>query len=370
MKQWNTCKNILVIRADNMGDLIMTTPALRALKETFPCRITLLTSRLGGVIVPHISYIDEAIVYDVPWVKGDTAGNASTTTELVQLLRGKQFDAAIIFTVYSQSALPAAMLALQAGIPLRLAYCRENPYQLLTDWLPDDEPYRLIRHQVERDLRLVDFIGARTGNNRLEISYNRLIWPLVQQQLSERGISTGKRWVILHAGVSEEKRRYPEQQWVAIAQRLAVLGYTVLLTGSAADAGLAGRIATAAGHPLVHPVAGLLNIEAFVALVAEAPLVISVNTGTVHIAAAVQTPVLVLYAQTNPQHTPWRVPHVVLPFSVSKEAQSRNAVIQWVNSRLYREHIPYPDVKRVIREAVRLMSGGYTTGKSPFARQL
>jgi ADP-heptose:LPS heptosyltransferase len=69
MKDWKNCTNILCIRADNMGDVLMSTPALRALKETFGCKITLLTSAMGNVITPFIAEIDETIVAGLPWIK-------------------------------------------------------------------------------------------------------------------------------------------------------------------------------------------------------------------------------------------------------------------------------------------------------------
>jgi hypothetical protein len=62
------------------------------------------------------------------------------------------------------------MLAYLAGIPKRLAYCRENPYQLLTDWVPDQEPYTFIKHQVRRDLDLVAAVGAVTSNDQLQLA--------------------------------------------------------------------------------------------------------------------------------------------------------------------------------------------------------
>jgi ADP-heptose:LPS heptosyltransferase len=109
MGDWKHCKNILCIRADNMGDLIMTTPALRALKESFGCRITVLTSRAGSVITNHLNVVDEVIIHDLPWVKS-IAPDPSELLTLTEQIRKKDFDAAIIFTVYSQSALPAAMM--------------------------------------------------------------------------------------------------------------------------------------------------------------------------------------------------------------------------------------------------------------------
>ncbi|HEX8460355.1 MAG TPA: glycosyltransferase family 9 protein, partial [Segetibacter sp.] len=155
IQNWQHCKCILVIRADNMGDLIMNGPAISALKTTFSAKITVLTSSMAAGIAPHLPCIDEVIVFDLPWVKAKAVAGSDEIFHLVKQLKQKKFDAVVIFTVFSQNPLPAAMIAYMAGIPLRLAYCRENPYELLTDWVPDKEPYSFIQHQVERDLNLV-----------------------------------------------------------------------------------------------------------------------------------------------------------------------------------------------------------------------
>src|SRR4051794_6356296 len=128
IESWQHCKNILVIRADNMGDVIMSGPAIRALKELNTARITLLTSTMAVGIVPLMKEIDDVLVFDLPWVKAKETIASEEIFSLVQLLRKKGFDAAVIFTVFSQNPLPAAMIAYMADIPLRLAYCRENPY--------------------------------------------------------------------------------------------------------------------------------------------------------------------------------------------------------------------------------------------------
>src|SRR4030095_10678127 len=98
MSEWHQCKNILCIRADNMGDLIMTAPSLRALKQTFGCRITVLTSHMGNVITPFIPEIDEVIVYDLPWIKINECINTETLFSLIEKIKGHNFDAAVIFT--------------------------------------------------------------------------------------------------------------------------------------------------------------------------------------------------------------------------------------------------------------------------------
>ena len=77
------------------------------------------------------------------------------------------------------------------------------------------------------------------------------------------------------------------------------------------------------------------SLEELITLIQMTPLLVSVNTGTVHIASAVQTPVIVLYALTNPQHAPWKATGTILPFSVPAEMQRRNAVLHYVHETYY-----------------------------------
>jgi lipopolysaccharide heptosyltransferase II len=329
---WNNCRNILCIRLDNLGDLLMSSPAIRALKETLRCRITVLTSSMAAGIVPLLPDVDDCLIFDVPWVKLNNADLSGSIPGLVDTLREKRFDAAIIFTVFSQNPLPAALITYLAGIPLRLAYCRENPYQLLTTWVPDQEPYTLIRHQVQRDLDLVQHIGARTTNQSITIKIPQCTPGAIDTLLQNNGVNTTKPWIILHPGVSEEKRKYGIAGWITIARRLGELGYQTVLTGTQPEAGQARAIASEAGND-TFVLAGKLSLAEFVLLIHHAPLVVSVNTGTIHIAAATGTPVVVLYAMTNPQHTPWRAAGKVLPFAVTPASLSRNEVIRhWTRS--------------------------------------
>lgn len=352
---WLDCKKILCIRADNMGDLIMTTPALRALKETFGCSITVLTSKMGNVIAPFIDEIDEVIVHDVPWIKTNHSSNDDALLSLVEKIRQQNFDAAVIFTVYSQNPLPAAMVAYMAGIPKRLAYCRENPYELLTNWVVEKEPLDFIQHQVQRDLELVATVGATAKNDRLAININRNAVSSAYEKLGEINFSMDDDWIIFHPGVSEEKRRYPIQSWIELGKIISKqLRKKILITGSASEKPLAETIQQQVGKD-AFVAAGLFTIEEFIAIIKEAPLVISVNTATVHIAAATQTPVIVLYALTNPQHTPWKVPSKVFPFPVDEALRSNNAIINYVNKHFFDKTIHYPTAKNIFYAVVELL---------------
>jgi ADP-heptose:LPS heptosyltransferase len=257
------------------------------------------------------------------------------------------------------------MLAYLAGIPKRLAYCRENPYQLLTDWVPDKEPYTLIKHQVRRDLDLVAAIGATTINEQFQLRINEETRNQVLYKLGNKGINISKPWIILHPGVSEPKREYPFEKWVNTGTELLQKGYQLVVTGTMGEKEICQRIQQQIGTRCLNA-SGLFSLVEFVHLISLAPLVISVNTGTVHIAAGVGTPVVVLYALTNPQHTPWMIPNRVLSFSVPAEAQSRNEVIRHVQ-RYMNEPVELPGPEDILCAAQELLEPDLSIVTEPVA---
>ena len=291
---WREVKNLLCVRLDNMGDVLMTTPAIRALRETLGCRITLLASPAGAALAQLVPEVDEAIAFNAPWMKPPPGDEAPI------LERIKGFDAAAVFTVYSQSALPAAYLCYLAGIPRRLAHCRENPYHLLTDWLPESEPASTVRHEVRRQLDLVAAVGCRTANERLSFH--------VPQSARESLPQLPQPLIVVHPGASAASRRYPPESY---ARALDMLGQEVVFTGGAAEVELVESLRRSMSVPS-RSLAGELSLAELGALIEAAHLLICNNTGPAHIAAALGTPVVDLYALTNPQHTPWQVESRVL----------------------------------------------------------
>lgn len=316
---WDQARNILCVRLDYLGDVLMTTPALRALRESAGGRrITLLTSPGGAAVARHIPEIDDVIVYAPPWLKSSPVQDPDVQLEMVQTLKARAFDAAVIFTSYSQNPLPTALLCHLARIPLRLAHCHENPYQLLTDWILDPEPATGVRHEVRRQLDLVASIGCRARDEKLSFALRDPDLDWMRQRLQEA--ASGGPWVLLHPGATAVSRRYPAPLWAELAAALHFeLGANLMLTGDAGEAALVDSIlensgiATAyPGSPAVLPLAGRLDLGRLGAAIGLASVVVSNNTGPAHMAAALGTPLVDLYALTNPQHTPWQVESRVL----------------------------------------------------------
>ncbi|MCU0569540.1 MAG: lipopolysaccharide heptosyltransferase II [Oculatellaceae cyanobacterium Prado106] len=314
MQDWQTAENILCIRLDSIGDVVMTTPAIRALKQALPGRrITLMTSTAGSAIAPLISDLDALIVYDAPWLKAtEQRQNPDRDRQMIAKLQQENFDAAVIFTVYSQNPLPTALLCYWADIPLRLAHCHENPYQLLTDWIKDPEPEQFIRHEVQRQLDLVASVGCAIADPSLRLQVSPLTQNRVRQILIQNSVDLNRPWIVLHPGSTAPSRRYPAELYAIAAQKLTQdYDVQIVLTGTPPEQSLIDLIQQEMAAPSISLI-NQLNLPELAALLSLTPLLLSNNTGPVHIAAAFNTPIVDLYALTNPQHTPWNVPHRVL----------------------------------------------------------
>jgi lipopolysaccharide heptosyltransferase II len=310
---WAAAENVLCVRLDTLGDVLMTTPALRGLKEARPDRrITLLTSAPGAAAAALVPEIDDIIIYDAPWLKATAPrDNSAPEYAMAERLRARNFDAAVIFTVYSQNPLPSAFLCYLADIPLRLAHCHENPYQLLTDWILDPEPGQEIRHEAQRQIDLMAAVGCAPMERGLSLRVPDGATESVLALLAAEGFDPTRPWAVIHPGASAASRRYPPEQYAVVARRLAAeAGVQLVFTGVKAEIGLIDGIRAGIGPAI--SLAGMLDLGEMAALLKLVPLLISNNTGPVHMAAALGTPVVVLYALTNPQHTPWQTPSRVL----------------------------------------------------------
>ena len=359
LDRWAGAENVLCVRLDSLGDVLLTTPAICAIKQScLGRRVTLLTSASGAAAARLVPEIDEVLIYDSPWMKATCPTlTASRDRQMVGRLRKLRFDAAIIFTVFSQSPLPAALLCYLADIPLRLAHCRENPYQLLTNWVREPEPEQFLRHEVERQLSLVRTVGMEAHDDRLRLAVPSAACARARQELARLDIDNDVPWLAIHPGSTAASRRYPPEKFAAAADELARLGWQIVFTGSATEADLIDQIQR---QMLLSSssLCGRLDLAALAAVIEAAPLLISNNTGPVHVAAAIGTPVVDLYALTNPQHTPWRVPNRVLFHDVDCKYCYKSVCPQGHHDCLRRV-----EPRQVVQAALELLA---ETGRRPF----
>lgn len=347
-------KNILCLRPDNIGDVLMTEPALRALKISFPgAQLTLLTSSRAKNITALLPEIDNAIIFDLPWQNQATPLTDKDTklTYLIRRLKKNNYDTAFIFTTYSQCPLPMALVCYRAGIPNVVAYCRENPSRLINHWVPDQEPYLFVRHEVTRQCALVEAMGATVADDHIQITVSPDAHNHMHKKLHAWGTSPGNA-IVLHAG-GREKKRFSSSSLVEVGRLLVKKGYQLLLTGTGKEEKrIALKIKKAVGTKALSLV-DRLSLDEFIALIDRVPLLITNKTGPAQIAAAVQTPVVVLYARTNPQHMPWKVPSRVLCFDVNPKLYSKNQILVHTYP-----HVPIatPTPEEIVEAALQLLA--------------
>jgi len=315
-ERWQRAQRILIIRLDNLGDVILATPAIHAIRARLPsARLTLLASPSGAQVAALDPDLDEVIVYRAPWMDPDhlLSQDPSREASMVAHLRRRGFDGAIIFTSYHQSPLPAAYLSYQAGVPLRHAASIDGPGSLLTSRHRHPEK---IMHEVERGLDLVGGLGFEPSGDDLRIEPHAADHARMNALIA-RCRADGPV-VVIHPGCTCPSRTYPPDRYVEVARALQrEFAAQIFWTGAGSDAPIVEQIRQALANPGISLV-GQTSLSSLAALLAQADLAITNNTGPMHLAAAVQTPVVVLFALTNPpaEWHPWKVPHRLLNQSV------------------------------------------------------
>jgi lipopolysaccharide heptosyltransferase II len=322
LERWRAARRVLLIRLDNLGDVLVTTPAFHAVRQALPdAELTLLASPVGAQAGRLNPDLNDVIVYRSPQMDpwAQLPHDSQREQRMIETIRERAFDGAIIFTSFRQSSLPAAYLCYLADIPLRHAASIDGPGSLLTT--RHKHPERMM-HEVERGLDLVAQLGMHTDERDLvlKIPANTRHLPDATDHgsLITHHASLGKTLLVVHPGCSTPARTYPPELFAQSIELLVrELGATVALTGAEVERDLVAQIraslsATAQRNTLA--LAGELEFAHFCALIEAADLVITNNTGPMHMAAALKTPVVALFALTNPpeQWGPWRVPHRVL----------------------------------------------------------
>lgn len=315
--RWRSVRKVLLVRLDNLGDVLLMTPAFHAIKNAFPqAHLTLLTSSVGEQVGKLDPDIDEAIVYEAPWVDPwqQLPQDSTREQQMIARLRAEHFDAAIIFTSFHQSSLPAAYMCYLADIPLRLAASIDGPGSLLTTRHKHPEQ---MMHEVERGLDLVSALGIETTEQDMVLRVPGKDMQVVEDMLYGEGI-TGHPLVVVHPGCSMPARTYPWEMYADVVNLLLEqLHACVVLTGGKDERDLTARIMQQVRpeyRTYTLALAGKLPFAQFCALIQKADLTITNNTGPMHVAAALKTPVIALFALTNPpeQWRPWHVAHRLL----------------------------------------------------------
>lgn len=303
MNEWLTASNILAVRLDNIGDVLMLGPALRAVKETSPqAQITLLASPGGAMAAPLLPWIDDVITWRPIWqdVGNRMTFNPAYERELIDTLARRNFDAALIFTSFSQTPHTPGYVCYLAGIPLRAGESNEFGGSTLSTQL-QGAPIEM--HQVERNLRLVEHLGFVARNRTLKVFLSHDAQATIPSLLNAVDIDLERPYIVLHPGASAKSRRFPSDRFGIVASQLQQRGWQVLVTGVEREAALLHEVQQNA--PNVSILREKMTLAQYAALIERAALVICNDTLPMHLADALCTPEVVLFSGTDYEEQ-WR----------------------------------------------------------------
>jgi ADP-heptose:LPS heptosyltransferase len=319
---------ILAVRPDGLGDVLLTGPAVRALAASGR-EVSFLAGPPGTEAAGLLPGVTRVLTERLPWIDPQPAAvDPGRIRGLVGGIGRLGVSEAVIFTSFHQSPLPMALVLRMAGVPRISAVSEDYPGSLLD-----------VRHQVAADIP-----EARRNLSLAQAAGFRLppgdpgALAVTRPLPDARPLTGDGRYVVLHPGASVPARHPSAACTAAMIAALAAAGYRVVVTGSAAERDLAGR--TLAGHPLArhgrdgrdadrpHPVVNLCgrtSLPVLASVLANADVVVAPNTGAAHLAAAVGTPVVSLFAPVVPAErwAPYGVPTVLLGDQHAPCARSR-----------------------------------------------
>lgn len=296
--------HVLVARLDSLGDVLLAGPAVRAVAAR-ASRVTLLCGPRGRAVAELLPGVDDILCFQAPWI--DPEPDPVSKDEvggLVDELAARRIDQAIVLTSFHQNALPLALILRMADVPTIAAISEDYPGSLL------DVRHRVppLIHEVERSLSLAATLGYELppgDEGRLAIM--RTATPAVRTGLRPDG-----PYVAVHPGASVPARAWSPSRYRDLVRELTASGRRVVVTGGPDETGLTASVV--AGAPGTVDAGGALSVAQLADVLAGAGVVVTGNTGPAHLASAVGTPVVSLFAPTVPAACwrPWAVPHVLL----------------------------------------------------------
>lgn len=294
---------VLLCRPDNAGDVVLTGPAVRAVAAS-ASQVAFLAGPIGASAAELLPGVDGTVVYEAPWISHDPMPvDRGRELALVDRVVELGVDQAVIFTSFHQSPLPLALLLRLAGVPTVAAISDDYPGSLL------DVRHRIADdvHEVERNLSLVARLGYRLpagDDGRLRLR---------RPALGGESPAGSHGYVVVHPGASVPARAWSPDRHSDLVDLLLAEGWRVAVTGGASEGQLTAA-AAGAPRPGVVDLGGRTDLATLLEVLAGAAAVVTGNTGPAHLAAAVGTPVVGLYAPTVPaaRWRPWGVPHLLL----------------------------------------------------------
>ena len=284
-------KKILLVRLDHIGDLLMTTPALRALRITYPnAEIHFLVKEVTSEVLKLNPNLDRIITFNAPWTIAK--GKRATPGEIIRLisrLRKEKYDC----VVDCRADLREALLSLFTGAPYRLGYgargggfCFTHPVE-----------YNLEDHEIHRAINLLSPLKITSESDKMDFIFSADDHDEADTILREAGIKPGSKLAGIHPGAASPFKRWTEKGFAALGDMIIENGYQVIFLGGPGERDLLKSITGRMRNST--PVIDKMDLKVLGALISRLDCLICNDSAPSHIAQAVGTRAIVLYGPTH-----------------------------------------------------------------------
>ena len=296
-------QRILLLRLERIGDLLMTLPALAALRRALPdSRIDLVVGSWNEPLARLLTVVDHVETVDAPWLTRDQAGTGCLElTRRARRWRAGQYDLALNF----EGDIRSNALMTLSGAPRRAGFDTKGGAALLTErasWEGD-------AHVAVNALRLVDTVLGRPPADASPADRPLLAVPeTVRSEAREVLERIGRPAIGIHASGGRAIKQWKSGRFAEVGARLArERGATIVLTGSAADRPEVDRVKAALPHDIpVVDLAGALDLPRLAVILEHLSLFVTGDTGPMHLAAAMGTPIVAIFGPSDPaNYGPW-----------------------------------------------------------------
>ena len=267
-------RRILIFSTTGFGDTLWGTPAIRAIKKSFPnCYLAILTSPVGRELLKENPHLDKIYTVKDPVFLA--------LPKLLWNLRHEKFDTVLLFHI-SQRPLPALAYLTGASELFATEGNNKGLDSLFTQLLP-----KKYQHEIERRLDMIKAIGAEPAGGEMEVH----LTEVTKFDYGEKPL------IVLHPGAKDKFKQWPVEHFITVGRELAKEAQ-ILVTGSADEVELTEKIA--AEIPGAISLGGKLPVRKLAALMSRLKLLITNDTGPMHLAFAMQTPTIAFFAPTDP----------------------------------------------------------------------
>jgi heptosyltransferase-1 len=337
-------KNILIVKPSSLGDIVLALPALSALRRNFPdARISWLVRPEFAPLLENHPHLTEVILFDrkrlgKAWFH---PGAFCSLVSLIRRLRRREFDAVFDF----QGLLRTAALARLSGCKNRfgMANAREFARLFYTHKVHQDED---CVHLVDYYLKIVQAVGASDLRVEFILPQDAAVADSVRKLLRGYNIERGN-YVVFVPGSTDPDKRWPVERFAALADKIASeFHLSIVAAGSTSESDLTERLKSLARVPVAN-LAGRTSLRQLTALLRTARLVVSNDTGPGHIAAALGTPLVLMYSWSNPARiAPYGRPECI----VAREPYGRGLDIKSTDPRHNIRNITIDEVYQKVCE--------------------